>query len=175
MQIINFLAAGLLATSALAAPAPVEDGLIGCGRKGDSNCPEGFFCQPFSVNFPLGGICLKEEKTIPVSGLALCNGILLLVTSIVQDLMTYLSSLFPVTGHHRHHRVTNFRGRPGEDSALQTRLDLTMFPPGNLDYSRVSLAAAARAILSARRAPSASLSASTSPLEASAARRRPSP
>ncbi|RKO91296.1 hypothetical protein BDK51DRAFT_45862 [Blyttiomyces helicus] len=70
MEIISFLAAGLLATTALAAPAPVENGLIGCRRKGDSNCPEGFFFQPLSFNFSLGGICLKEEKTISTAAAA---------------------------------------------------------------------------------------------------------
>ncbi|RKO89539.1 hypothetical protein BDK51DRAFT_50361 [Blyttiomyces helicus] len=100
MQIISIVAAGLLGTTALAAPAPVEDGLIGCGREGDSECPAGSFCELFSFNFPLGGIC-RKETTVPVSAPALCNGILLLVTSIVQDLMTYISPLFPVSGLHR--------------------------------------------------------------------------
>ncbi|RKO91297.1 hypothetical protein BDK51DRAFT_45863 [Blyttiomyces helicus] len=80
MAIINFLAGAILATRALAAPAP---GLVGCGRKGDSNCPEGFFCQPLSFNFPFGGIC-RKEKTIPVSALPLRHAIILTFATIAR-------------------------------------------------------------------------------------------
>ncbi|RKO91725.1 hypothetical protein BDK51DRAFT_25528, partial [Blyttiomyces helicus] len=62
MQLINFLAVSALATAALASPAPVSDAHFGgrCGLKGDAECAPGFFCQSLSVNFPVGGICLRE-------------------------------------------------------------------------------------------------------------------
>ncbi|RKO88729.1 hypothetical protein BDK51DRAFT_46605 [Blyttiomyces helicus] len=74
MQLINFVAVSILATAALASPAPVSDrsdrlspeprlfqAHRRCGLKGDAECAPGFLCLSLSVNFPVGGICLREE------------------------------------------------------------------------------------------------------------------
>ncbi|RKO93091.1 hypothetical protein BDK51DRAFT_26727 [Blyttiomyces helicus] len=47
MQIISFLAVALLATAAIASPAPVS--------YGDHNCPQGHICEPLSLTFQIGG------------------------------------------------------------------------------------------------------------------------